>query len=77
MLMDYFPESLQTLVAAWYRRGIPVPYKQAVAILAGVRVSVFVCAWVCMGVHDVCMGVHGCVCVSPCDGGPLAHICLV
>ena len=77
MLMDYFPGTLQAYVDNWHGRCTPVPYKQAVAILAGVRVSVFVCAWVCMGVHDVCMGVHGCVCVSPCDGGPLAHICLV
>jgi len=38
MLMDYFPGTLQAFIAAWHGRRTPVPYKQAVAILAGVRV---------------------------------------
>ena len=40
MLMDYFPGTLQAFIAAWHGRCTPVPYKQAVAILAGVRVCV-------------------------------------
>jgi hypothetical protein len=43
MLMDYFPGTLQAFIAAWHGRRTPVPYKQAVAILAGVRVCVSPC----------------------------------
>jgi hypothetical protein len=43
MLMDYFPGTLQAYVDNWHGRRTPVPYKQAVAILAGVRVCLCVC----------------------------------
>ena len=60
MLMDYFPGTLQAFIAAWHGRRTPVPYKQAVAILAGVRV---VCVYVCVCVWPFLQ--ESVVCVFP------------
>ncbi len=38
MLMECLPRTLEAYIQAWHDRRAPVPYKQAVAILAGVRV---------------------------------------
>ncbi len=38
MLMECLPRTLEAYIQAWHGRRTRVPYKQAVAILAGVRV---------------------------------------
>jgi hypothetical protein len=47
ILMEYLPRTLETYIRAYHQHRARVPYKQTVAILAGVRAMVLVCdVWV-------------------------------